>query len=601
MPHRVNRRLALLIALAATAGGAAIAQDQPESILPPGFGEPAAPPPPPVSAPAQQAPAPATTRPRSPDLSRLEDVIESETSGDEEGLVEIPPPIEYRDDRRRDPAMVGILSTESLGIGTTPWGSAGGNFLSILLRRTDVPLASRWAQIGLRNILLARTAAPGLINPADWVAERAWLLLRLGEADAARLLVAGIDTDRFTPKLAQVAAQVALASGDPSGLCAIEAQLPEVEPRIAPLVTAMCASLAGEAERAAADIDSARRRGRFAEIDLALADKVVGAGANTARAVTIEWEPVNALNIWRYGLSTATGMMPPERLIERADPQLRAWLARAPMFSASQRMNAARTAAALGVMSSDAMVDLYSLAYDAIDPDELGGSDPWKLRQAFVGADRNARLTALRQLWGDANDPERQMAGWVTTARAATLVAPSAELQEDAANLIAAMLAGGYDRQAARWTAAVAEMDDEAGDRAWAMLALGVADAGPLEIDRGRIEEFAGRDASPGKRRTRLLIAGLAGLGRIDAQTAGQLNQRYRLGLERETTWTRLIDGAARRRQAGTVMILSASAMQAPSIGDVPALYLFHAATALRRTGQEAMARMIAAEALART
>ena len=36
----------------------------------------------------------------------------------------------------------------------------------------------------------ARTAAaPRNVNPVDWVAERAWLLLRMGEADAARMLV----------------------------------------------------------------------------------------------------------------------------------------------------------------------------------------------------------------------------------------------------------------------------------------------------------------------------------------------------------------------------------------------------------------------------
>jgi hypothetical protein len=61
-----------------------------------------------------------------------------------------------------------------------------------------------------------------------------------------------------------------------------------------------------------------------------------------------------------------------------------------------------------------------------------------------------------------------------------------------------------------------------------------------------------------------------------------------------------LIDGAAMRRQAGTAMLLAASAMQAPTVGDVPALYMFHAVNALRRTGQEGVARMIAAEALAR-
>ena len=67
----------------------------------------------------------------------------------------------------------------------------------------------------------------------------------------------------------------------------------------------------------------------------------------------------------------------------------------------------------------------------------------------------------------------------------------------------------------------------------------------------------------------------------------------YRAGTSR-------IDGAAQRRQAGTVTLLAASAMQAPTAGDIPALYMFHAVTALRRTGQEGLARMIAAEALAR-
>jgi hypothetical protein len=598
-------RLALPILLAASAAGAGLAQSVPESILPPGFGEPApAPAQPAPTAPASPAaPSPATSAtpapraPRAPDLSRIEDIISS-ANLDAADMPQVAPPVEYPDDRRRDPAMTGIVWPDAIGLIGQPWGSASGKFLSVVLRRTDGPLASRWAQIGLRNMLLARTAAPGMVNPADWVAERAWLLLKLGEADAARLLVAGIDTDDFTPKLVQVAAQVALANSDPSGLCALENDLPEVEPRYAPLVSAMCASLAGESERAAADIDQARRRGRVGAIDLALADKVVGAGADTARAVTIEWEPVTLLTSWRYGLSTATAMMPPERLLKDADPQVRGWLARAPMFSPVQKMDAARTAAAMGVMSSDAMVDLYAAAYDYTDPDELGGTDPWRLRQAFVGKDRDARMSALRAMWS--KDGEKQMAGWVTTARAATLIVPAEALKDDAANLVAALLAGGYERQAARWSKLVEGLDDETGDRAWAMLALGLETPTGLTIDRSRIEDFADRDTSKGKVRTRLLVAGLAGLGRIDAQVAGRLNQQYGLGLDRKTAWTGLIDGAAMRRQAGTAMLLAASAMQAPAIGDVPALYMFHAVNALRRTGQEGVARMIAAEAIAR-
>ncbi len=133
------------------------------------------------------------------------------------------------------------------------------------------------------------------------------------------------------------------------------------------------------------------------------------------------------------------------------------------------------------------------------------------------------------------------------------------------------------------------------------MLALGAPDPRPLAIDAARIEEFADRDDSEGKKRTALLIAGLAGLGRIDARTAGRLNRQFRLGLGAETGWSRMIDGAMQRRQAGTAMLLSASALQGREFDEVGAVYLYHSVNALRRTGQEYLARMIAAEALART
>ena len=134
-----------------------------------------------------------------------------------------------------------------------------------------------------------------------------------------------------------------------------------------------------------------------------------------------------------------------------------------------------------------------------------------------------------------------------------------------------------------------------------ALLALGAPEGQQPAIDVGRIEDFADRDRSEGKQRTALLVAGLAGLGRIDAEAAGNLNRAYRLGLAAETGWTRMIDGAMRRRQPGTSILLTASALQALSFEDVRAVYLYHSVNALRRTGQDYLARMIAAEALART
>ena len=601
--RRAERRLLAGAALTLLAAAAlpALAQDRPESILPPGFDKPAPPSPP---APDVAPTSPANTA--APDTSPVDSAIVASNSLTPAELGPVapppPPPAEYPAGIRRDPQDAGVLDSQALGLGASPWGRASGKFLEVMMRRMDTPLASRWMHIGLRNALMVRGPAPADIDPADFAAERGWLLLRLGEADAPRLLVSSIDTIRFTPKMTQVAVQTALAVSDPSGLCAIEDQLGPVERRIVPLVRAMCESLSGSAETAAADIEQARRRGSLGGIDLALADKVVGAGADTARAVTIEWQPVTGLNAWRFGLASATGLLPPDRLLSKAGPTLRAWLARSPMFPATARLDAARTAAALGVLGSDAYGDLYAAAYDATDPDELGQSDAWKLRQAYAGKDPKARLDAMRFLWGK-GDPgsEARTAAQVLTARAATLVAPDAELQDDAPDLIASMLAAGFDTSAGRWKAAVDRMDDAQADRCWAMLVLGLADVSGLDLGRSRIESFADRDQSKGHQRTALLVAGLAGLGRIDGAMVARLNNSYELGLGGTTHWTRLIDGAGARRQAGTVTVLAASGLQGRAFAYVPSRYQYHGITALHRVGLDFLARMVAAEALART
>ena len=48
-------------------------------------------------------------------------------------------------------------------------------------------------------------------------------------------------------------------------------------------------------------------------------------------------------------------------------------------------------------------------------------------------------------------------------------------------------------------------------------------------------------------------------------------------------------------------MILTGTGLQRRELRDITGLHIFHAVAALRRTGQEYSARMIAAEALART
>jgi hypothetical protein len=162
------------------------------------------------------------------------------------------------------------------------------------------------------------------------------------------------------------------------------------------------------------------------------------------------------------------------------------------------------------------------------------------------------------------------------------------------------MLAAGFDREAATWAGAIRRMDDKPADECWAMLALASPSTG-IDTSYGRISAFVGRDDSKGRRRSALLVAGLAALGRIDPRMAARLDSRYELGLDRPTRWTRMIDGAAQRHQSGTVNLLIATGMQTTDFGDLPASHLAHAVAAMRLTGQDYMARMVAAEALART
>lgn len=599
--HQPRNRLLLGAAAVIALAIPALAQDRPESILPPGFGEPVATPTPSPS--PSPSPSPATQ----PVASEGGEVIEggpdelTPLEAADAMVVELAPPIEMPDDARRDPSSVGPLPPGQTGFGDRPWGRASGKFLSVLMRRTDTPLASRWGHILLRNVLLTNAAAPADVDPADWVAERAWLLIRMGEADGARLLMSGVDVDDYTPKAFQVAVQSALANADPAALCPLEDGLGKVERGIVPLVRAMCASLSGDSAVAAADIEAARRRGRFDPIDLVLADKVVGAGADTSRSVTVEWEPVKRLNAWRFGLATATGMVPPVALMDAATPQVRAWQARAPVLSAEQRLASARIATGLGVFSSQALIDLYAEIYDLTDPSDLGQSDAWQVRLAVVGKKLDDKLGAIRRLLEKAKGPIEREATRALLARAAVRITPDEDLQEIAPELISALLAGGFDREAARWASVVDDMDDQYSDRCWAMLAVGAPSTQALDLGGSRIGSFISRDESRGKQRSALLVAGLAGLGRITTGVAGQLSQRHALGLGGRSEWTRYIDGASRRRQTGTVALLAAVGMQAPGFDSIPGYHLFHLTTALNRNGQSFAARMIAAEALSRT
>jgi hypothetical protein len=305
--------------------------------------------------------------------------------------------------------------------------------------------------------------------------------------------------------------------------------------------------------------------------------------------VTIQWDGVDELNSWRFGLASATGLEIPKQLIDRAGPTVRAWQARAPMVPIEQRTAAAETAAALGVFSNQALVEMYSMIGDSTDPSEIQASIPGRLRRCYVARSFGDRVDAMRGLWDDAKTPRDRYARFVLTAAAAARIPPSEAHKDRAGDLIASMLTAGLDRHAARWSSLVEAMGKD-GDRAWALLAL-ASERPSVDISPSRSQAFADRD---GGHRGRLLIAGLAGLGRLSDPGS------HGLDVVARSRWEQLIDGAAAANQPGTVILLAGTGMQTADWSGIPPEHLYHIVSALRRVGLEYEARMIAAEALSR-
>ena len=574
----------------------------PQSLLPPGFGE-AAPPPPKEQAPAPRPAAPASPAPAPPasaappgdsNLAETVDAIPAdENMAATQDLADAAPPpaaIEIPEASRRSTAVVGALTPDNWGLGSGEFGNANGLFLAALMRRLDAPLPSRWTSILLRRALLSQIPAPGRVNEVDWVAERAWLLLRMGEADAARILVQSIDVDRYTPRMFTVAVQVALATADPAALCPLVAPGRAVsdEP-VWPLADAMCAALEGDSARASQLIDQARGESGAGGIDILLAEKVIGAGLNTRRAVTIQWEGVDSLNSWRFGLASATGLQIPDALMNGAGPQVWAWQARAPMIPLASRVEAAQVAASLGVFSHASLVEIYSQLADETDPSEIEASVGGRLRKAYMLADPDARVKAMRDLWDEARTATDRHARLILTASAAARIPPSQGRADRAAELIASMLTAGLDQPAARWGGVVGAMGND-GDRGWALVAVGAAQPA-VDLAASRVQAFVGRtDPQRGK----MLVAALAGLGRLQNPGALGVDPAPR------SRWEGMIAAAARNHQPGTVALLAGVGMQTSDWRGVPPEHLYQIVSALRRVGLGYEARMIAAEAMSR-
>lgn len=586
-------------------------EKKPQSLLPPGFDAPAQPAPkadvPPVASPASPASAPVMDggAPSAPldaagdshPASRT-NIPASETTDAAAATTPAPSPYDLPAHERLSLKQIGVIDDHSGGVAADAFGATlNGRTLEHIMRYTKAPIASRWVSIVLRRVLLSNVNTPQRTAGADWAAERAWLLLRMGEADAARMLIQRVDSDNYSPKLYAVAMQSALANADLASLCPIVANARRVSDDPAwDYSLAICASLSNEAHAASSLLKRANASSGVPGIDQQLAERVIGAGKNSQHSVTIEWDNVSQLNAWRFGAATAVGLPIPATLYESARPNVRAWAARAPLLKPSDRVDAADWAAAFGVYSNAALVDFYSSFYDDPAATNSESSPQGLLRNAYSAESMGGRIAAMKALWtGAAADDVHRYARLILTARAAAHLPVDQAYAANIDQLAASMMTAGLDVQAARWGKIVGNNGDDASRRAWGLLAVGAPNAA-VALNMGAINNYG----TTGELRQKFLIASLIGLGRVDMKNGVRLAADHNISLNWSTKWTRAIDQAAQRGEKGTVSILAAAGMQNLSWQNIPAEHLYHIVRAFKAVGLEPEARMVAAEALTR-
>lgn len=571
-------------------------QDKPESLLPPGFDQPEqapAPTPRPAPAPAATAPAaaPGAVAPAEPFPGNDSALTNAAATEDlSTGSVDLSR-YELPEFARHSLNRVGVLAAGNTPFPAKAFGKTDGRVLAALMRRLSAPVASRWASIALRRALMSPVDTPRHVNGADFAAERAWLLLRMGEANAARAVVNDVDVDNYTTRLLQVGMQVSLATADPGGICPVaELGNQYIHQRGWALARAMCAGLARKPNEAGQLYEGARGGTPVSDIDNLLAEKVLGTGAQARRAVTLEWAGITRLTAWRWGLATATGQEVPAELYATAGPQVRYWQALAPQLSPRARAAAAELAATAGVFSNAGLVDLYSEIAEGDDAGSAEGRVARDLRTAYTDGDVGDRIKAIHTLWDQAATPRTRYARLILTARAASWI-PAAANVEEPERLIASMLSAGYEAKAMEWRPVV-----KRGTEAWALLAL--ADPAPHgPVAYGDFDAFG---EAGGRRKAQLAFAGLAGLGRFETSDAQRGAAALDVQIGGQNAWTRAIDDAGRRGDAGMVALLAAVGMQSRIWDNVTPEALFHIVAAMHAAGMTSYARMIAVEAVTR-
>ena len=268
---------------------------------------------------------------------------------------------------------VGVLGPENGGFGQDLWRDTDRAFVDSLLRRLPGDIRSPTLRELARRLLLTIATPPvvpsGVAPPrgSSLLALRAERLAAMGEVDGVNELLAVVSSRQDDEPMARTRVNSLLLAQDNDEACR------QVRGGIAAFhahaywqkAMVLCNMVAGDTDKVMLGVDLLREMG-------ATDDPVFLTLASAASGGTAEVPPDAALTPLHLAMMIATGRPIPMSVVEQAPPDLLIAIARSRTADAEVRARAAERGCAAGLISGDALAQIYGEFF--FTPDQVANA-----------------------------------------------------------------------------------------------------------------------------------------------------------------------------------------------------------------------------------
>jgi hypothetical protein len=477
------------------------------------------------------------------------------------------------------------------GHGPATWSRSNGGFATQLMLKLPAVTASRYQHIALRRLLLTPTKPPVGADPVKFLNARAHLLLRMGEVEAAKILLNTLPQNAFNRQSYAIAGQAHMAALDLPGACPLATRAIVFSPDAQwPLISGVCSALQGDEGGAALGLDIARQEGKVNRFDLMLAEQMVTALSGGGRGGEIAWPDKGKFTSYRVGGVYSSGQRFPRKALLGAPSVVQSWLARSGAIDSDTRWALAWTATARGVMSAAEFSSLWAVRGSLMDERARAYRPEGLYQRAFAAPKLSERQKAFGQLLGFGKSEAGRTAMWSLLAAPAAAYPLRTDQAGFAPNAVRAMIMGGRQTEALRWWPVAA--NSKVAPQIWALLLAAHGDKS-LPVSQGLADQWVDMQSGDSEgQRIKITFAVFQGLGYPLKAPLGK-----NPSLEDDGALFEKLADAVARKARGEVVLLSQLAL-GPNWAGCDASLLYTILRAYHAVGLDAEARMLGAEAM---